>query len=175
MRIFIVLLLSIAYSSAAIKTTQFTTNTASGAIGALSLATTTDVQASTNSLDASKLYGTVANERLPVAPTVNALSLSGTNGICNLALGSYFTNTLNGTNLYLSVTNGSPLQTAVIEIIQGTGLTNSVSFNTNYTQPSVFGQILTMPTNSSSSRQYVWIVCGGMTGATNTFTQQLKP
>jgi len=127
-------------------------------------------------LNASELRsGTVPNARLPVAPTVNGLSLSGTNGICNLALGSYFTNTLNGTNLYLSVTNGSPLQTAVIEIIQGTGLTNTVRFNTNYTQPSVFGQILTMPTNSSSSRQYVWVVCGGMTGATNTFTQQLKP
>jgi hypothetical protein len=51
--------------------------------------------------------------------------------------------------------------------------TNIIAFNTNFWQPQVFGQILTMPTNSSSSAMLLSCFATG----TNVvkFTQTLFP
>jgi hypothetical protein len=124
-------------------------------------------------IDGSQVNGIVP-AATNVFPATNSLTISGTNVTVDLSLGNAFSLTLNGTNAYVRATNTAPMRWARLEIIQGSGLTNTVLFNTNYTQPTIYGQVITMPTNTAFSRQWVDIQ-GDSSGNTNTLWQTIKP
>ena len=112
-----------------------------------------------------------------VLPTTNSgiVSISGTNVTIDASKGNVAFWALNGANAYVTVTNTAPANFVRLFIYQGSGLTNTVSWNTNYTQPTVYGQILAMPTNRAASMMIVSVTGDPLSGPTNTFTQSLKP
>jgi hypothetical protein len=91
-----------------------------------------------------------------------------------MSAGQAGTITLNGVNAYVRFTNSAPMRYYVLEIIQGTGGTNTANPNTNYSQPKISGQLLTMPTNTAWSRMWMYVI-GDSVGNTNTVREELKP
>lgn len=104
------------------------------------------------------------------------VSISGTNVTVDLSKGNYaWFNLDSTTNAYVRATNSGPANWCNLYIYRGTNLNPTVAFNTNYTMPTIYGQILTQPTNTANSWQLVQIMGDPLSGPTNTFTQILKP
>ena len=128
-----------------------------------------------NTVYGSNVSGTVsaATTTTYVIPLTNGVSVSGTNVIIDMSAANAGSITLT-TNAYIIATNSAPMRWYILEVVQSTSLTNTVSFNTNYTMPTVFGQTLTMPTNTANSRQFIYFQ-GRVSGNTNNFWQTLVP
>jgi len=143
--------------------------------------------AGTTNYSATNLVGTLSLAQLPAVVATNSLSkqlaVTGTNVTIDLSpytnsaqLSFYVTAT---TNLFFNLVTNAPagLQFS-IEIIQGTTLTNTVSFNTNQSAvascwvPPVTGQFLTLPTNSILCRQVISAQVGS--SGTNVYFNQLN-
>lgn len=104
-----------------------------------------------------------------VLPATNGVSVSGTNVTIDMSVAQAGSLTLPG-NVFIRATNSSPMRYYVLELV-GTSLVN---FETNYTQPTIYGQILSQPTNTAQSRQFVYFQ-GRVSGNTNNFSQTLVP
>jgi hypothetical protein len=108
-----------------------------------------------------------------VLPATNGVTVTGTNVVIDMSTANAGSITLT-TNAYIRATNSAPMRWYTLEVIQSSILTNIVTFDTNYTQPTVFGQTLTMPTNTANSRQFIYFQ-GRVTGNTNNIWQTLVP
>jgi hypothetical protein len=114
-----------------------------------------------------------ATSAIYVFPATNGVTVSGTNVTIDMSQANAGSITLT-TNAYIIATNSAPMRWYVLEVIQSAVLTNTVTFNTNYTLPTVWGQSLTMPTNNAQSRQFIYFQ-GRAVGNTNNFWQTLIP
>ena len=129
----------------------------------------------TNDSRAFTLTGAIAGG-LASSTNSTIVSFSGTNVVINMALGNTaWMNLDTTTNAYLRATNSGPANWCNLFIYRGTNSAPTVNWNTNYTQPAIYGQILTMPTNSAKSLMIVQLIGDPLSGPTNTFTQILKP
>jgi hypothetical protein len=108
-----------------------------------------------------------------ILPATNGVSVTGTNVVIDMSLANAGSLTLT-TNAYIRATNSAPMRFYTLEVVQSAILTNIVTFDTNYSQPTIYGQTLTMPTNTANSRQFIYFQ-GRVTGNTNNIWQTLVP
>jgi len=129
------------------------------------------------SLGSGSFSGTLtATNGIMSVTNTSVVSISGTNVTVDMSKGNcgWFTcDTM--TNAYVVATNSGPANRTTIYAYRGTNANATLTLNTNWSQPLVYGQILTMPTNSYYSMMIIEFTGDPLSGNTNTFSQSLKP